>query len=709
LEVLISIGILSIGLLATLALIPAGRTYMKKAAVDDRAAAIVPAAFSTISTLGLLGQNASSWWQAGNATTSETALNNEATVIRQLAAGGWAVTSTDTETITSYWPQDSAPQRVTGAAPPPSSGNTLTVTVTIANGSSSTNVNASVNQVTGGWSHTISPNPLPAPDMQIATSGPNVGQPNNTAYTDYTFTASYTNGTGAPASTAANPASFRQYGQRRRFDLRGGKAQATYEIPAAAVRINETADAATTIPNFPTFDSLAPPPGNRIWRRVASTVSAASVSRWTTGTREGTYSQNVSFTNVNNAPANPLAPTFASGDITADLGDRWTNGPNIEEDIDWYRFAVSKEDLITIAWSNSDGNLEANPFPVFLNTTATASATPLTAVTGMSTATSASYYIPADGFAVTRARVNPTRSNTTASYSVGFSRYRTGDRAVVIDPAMATRLDTVLPLRAAQRLNFAAFQQIYMPTGTPQPASIPRLNRDAFADLLAAGSVNQSLALSEYFFHAQDSIAFDPASSDDLAPTPLFDLTAANTPLRRRSEGKGSWMLMLEPQDPGPVSANWLSGNNFTASLVIFENRPLPPIVLNTKVSGEYAFSATWSDLEGTIVVAIPATVGLDEQDVRDVFRTGSWVLLAPATINETTAATQRFDWIRIQTAAISNSGNGNLTVTLLPESQPADEVLNAGLRAVQNQSALCVLAYEGVVAVVSRTVQIQP
>ena len=49
LEVLISIGILSIGLLATLSLIPAGRTYMYKAAVDDRAAALIPAAFETTS------------------------------------------------------------------------------------------------------------------------------------------------------------------------------------------------------------------------------------------------------------------------------------------------------------------------------------------------------------------------------------------------------------------------------------------------------------------------------------------------------------------------------------------------------------------------------------------------------------------------------------------------------------------------------------
>lgn len=708
LEVLISIGILSIGLIATLALIPAGRTYMKKAAVDDRAAAIVPAAFSTTNTLGLLGQTASSW-QAATAATSETALTTETPVVRQMTADGWSITSIDTETITSYWPQDSAPPTISGTAPTPSSGNALTVTVTIASGSSSTNVNASVNQGMGTWSYTISPNPLPAPDMQIATSGSNVGQPNNTAYTDYTFTASYTNGASPGASTPANPGSFRQYGQRRKFDLRSGKAQVTYEIPQAAVRTNETAGAATVVPSFPTFAALDPPPGNRIWRSVESSVSAASVARWNTGTREGTYSRYVSFPNVNGAPGTPLSPTLPSGPITVDLGDRWIDGPHVEEDVDWYRFEVSREDLITIRWSNPDGNLEASPFPVFLNTTATNGATPLTPVTGMSSATSASYYIPADGFAVTRARVDPTRSNTTATYSVEFHRYRSGDRAVVIDPAMATRLDAVLPLRAARRLNFAAFQQSYMPAGTPQPAVIPRLNRDAFAGLLAAGSVNQALALSEYFFHAQDSIAFDLPSSDDLAPTPLFDLTAADEPLRRRSEGKGSWMLMLEPQDPGPVSANWLPGNNFTASLVVFENRPLPPIVANTTVSGEYAFSATWSDLDGTISVTIPTSAGLDTQEVRDVFRAGSWVLLAPATINETTAATQRFDWVRIQTATIASDGTGNLTVILLPDSQPADGVLNVGLRTVPNQSALWVLAYEGVVAVVSRTVQIQP
>ena len=61
LEVLISIGILAIGLTAVLSLIPAGRSQMKKAAVDDRAAALIPNAYATMQNLGLFTVNALSW------------------------------------------------------------------------------------------------------------------------------------------------------------------------------------------------------------------------------------------------------------------------------------------------------------------------------------------------------------------------------------------------------------------------------------------------------------------------------------------------------------------------------------------------------------------------------------------------------------------------------------------------------------------------
>jgi len=58
LEVLISIGILAIGLIGTLSLIPAGGSYLRKAQVEGRAASLIPNAFNTMQNSGLFGENA---------------------------------------------------------------------------------------------------------------------------------------------------------------------------------------------------------------------------------------------------------------------------------------------------------------------------------------------------------------------------------------------------------------------------------------------------------------------------------------------------------------------------------------------------------------------------------------------------------------------------------------------------------------------------
>ncbi|MFM8496891.1 MAG: prepilin-type N-terminal cleavage/methylation domain-containing protein, partial [Planctomycetia bacterium] len=62
LEVLLAIGILSIGLLSVLALLPAGRTFVVQAERDDRAAAIIPDALATMEALGLFAENSLEWY-----------------------------------------------------------------------------------------------------------------------------------------------------------------------------------------------------------------------------------------------------------------------------------------------------------------------------------------------------------------------------------------------------------------------------------------------------------------------------------------------------------------------------------------------------------------------------------------------------------------------------------------------------------------------
>src|SRR3990172_2603879 len=57
-EVLISMGILVIGLLSVMAMLPAGSKYMQQGEIADRGAAIAQAAFADLVTKGMLNPEA---------------------------------------------------------------------------------------------------------------------------------------------------------------------------------------------------------------------------------------------------------------------------------------------------------------------------------------------------------------------------------------------------------------------------------------------------------------------------------------------------------------------------------------------------------------------------------------------------------------------------------------------------------------------------
>ena len=61
LEVLISIGILAIGLMGTLALIPAGGSYLRKSQIESGAAVLIQNALSTMQSSRLFNENSIDW------------------------------------------------------------------------------------------------------------------------------------------------------------------------------------------------------------------------------------------------------------------------------------------------------------------------------------------------------------------------------------------------------------------------------------------------------------------------------------------------------------------------------------------------------------------------------------------------------------------------------------------------------------------------
>ena len=771
LEVLISIGILSIGLISTLALIPAGRTYLKKAAVDDRAAALVPNAFATTRTLGLLTVNALGWRDV-----IDSPLNNPEPplVIREINGSSvfnrsstgssvdadWTIETIDTEVIQSRYPQDTAPvlQGTVPAMPvtdpPAAEGYEVDVSTTPA---SPFNANVRAHPVTGQWS--VGPLPVgqpSAPAMTIHESGPSVGQPNNQAYADYTVTATYT-GTAGPINANPSPASFRQYGQRRALDLRGGKAKLSYTRPDNATDTNATAPSALPVPMTPLENATAQ--GRNTIARSVSRKAYGTLWRMELGTRRGTYGRYIDFENVNNAPPRPRNPIYVNKDITENVGYTWLDGdtevspsltiPETIEDVDWYRFEVSAGDVLELAFSDPadvlSETLGNRKFPIYLNTTSPSPEGLLTPIASLSAESRDVYSIPNDGYVITRAALKPlpdptsavsradaipnllntfkvagsdssSRQNPAYEFTVKLSR---SERVVVIDPLMATRLDKVIALNGGagrldpyylRRHRFADFQQTFGTTNQQRAFIIPRLNFQKYS----VADLDTMLATAERMFRDQDNIAIRTPANDDDAPTQIFDLAPGGSPVRRQAEGRMSWLLMLQPEDPGPVAANWIAGRYFDISMVIFEDRKLPALVANSALDGEFAFKATWSDIDGMITVDVPASLigtSLDEEDVRDLFRTGAWLLLAPQTTYETSPldSTQRLDWIRIQTSRMEKLADGSVRVNVLPESEPADTILYRDRRTTPNVSRIIVLAYHGVVAVVNKSMKLEP
>ena len=808
LEVLISIGILSIGLLATLSLIPAGRTYMKKAAVDDRAAALVPNAYATMRTLGLFGVSALSWsdmtddelWNFIDSNTEVWRTTTSHTPVLRWQSGvdvftmagskgftldaGWTPppstlisadpsvnppAPTDSEVITTLWSQNMPPLSIVGSAisvPPPSAADWI-VNISCAP-SSGPNGPIAANHTTGAWSFPVPPSlrPMPAPGMSIIGSGTARGKLDppapTTPYKAYSFTANYVDAMGTtqplsitmagwpngPGNASPSPGVFYQYCARRKVDHRTGYVWTTYTLPPNGNDINHT-PATCYDASLTNLENAVTQGRGTIARSVSRTVNGI-LWRMELGTRRGTYHQDIDFADVDNAPGVPRPAGYPNTDITLDAGDCWVDGSgnpipktpdtpdSTPEDIDWYRFDVDAGDTFAIEWNDPDNVLlrdSGYEFPIYLNTTTPSANTLLTPIASLSGATKKVYSIPNDGFVITRAQLKPatiadipgllntfgpagslksSRINPVYDFTVTQSL---SDRVVVIDPLMATRLDKVLSLRSSvgrfdpyylRRHRFADFQQSYGPTGTPRAFIIPRLNWQKFA----SGNVDTMLAMAEKLFREQDSIGTDLSTNDDTAPSQIFDLTGANVAVRRQTEGKMSWLLMVQPEDPGPVASNWSAGKYFDVSIVIFENRLLPPLVAAPALEGEYALKATWSDLDGMITVEVPRTgptQDLDEDDVRDLFKTGSWILVAPQTVYNDSPldSTQRLDWVRVQTARIEKGVNNAIVVHVLPETEPAENILYR--TSGSTSCPILVLTYQGVVAVVNKSMQLDP
>jgi len=721
LEVLISIGILAIGLTAVLSLIPAGRSYMQKAAIDDRAAALIPNAYSIVEDRGMFRVGALSWLPAPMGVSADPEPTN---VVRSAKGGLWSATgqtqdhhwtieSTDSAVIEESWPRTTPPD-LTGTT----TGSSMVVVTTEPPSSEFSGTTGP----DGAWKIPLGAN-LPAPDLKIVESGPGVGTPANQPFVDYTFKAAVqVSGSFNPISVT--PSTYRQYGALRKRELRRGRAQVTYAVPSPDPRRNDSSDQATAI-------DLKPIRSTTVVGRNSITSSAqveveGTLWRMATGVREGTYEQSVNFpAAVFPAAASFDDPKYTHMDLMEDVGDAWVGSPSSAEDVDWYRFPVEDAVVVELAWTDPGNILAVDAFgarcPLYLDS-------PTNPIQPFETGAGwARYWIPKAGTAFTKLALGagppntfgPTgaapnmRINPGYGFTVTVSRV---DRAIAFDPLMATRLDKIIDLggSAAHRLRrqrFASFQQQL--GGQERAFVIPRLSLQE----LAAMPVDQAIAAAERLFRDDDVIAVDPPANDEDPPNPRFEISSSGAPLRRMASGRMTWMMLIQPQDPGTVMMNWSAGKLFDVSFVIFQDRKLPPLDASAPLEGEYAFSGSWSDATGMLSVTVPFDVDGDggrdlvAEDIRAVFRSGNWMLLAPAQASTSPpfSDTQRLEWVRIRTAEILSEADSAVVRVLLEAEPNADVLVRSAYAPGTLDFPLAVLAYEGVVAVVNKPLQLEP
>jgi hypothetical protein len=237
---------------------------------------------------------------------------------------------------------------------------------------------------------------------------------------------------------------------------------------------------------------------------------------------------------------------------------------------------------------------------------------------------------------------------------------------------------------------------------------------------------NAAVAVAERLCRAEDTIALVDPPTEESPPLPEFaaivpDPTspAEKIPVQRQAAGRMTWMLTVQPEDPGSVAANWYAGRYFDVSIVIFEDRPVPPNDPQLAAfDGEYAFQATWGQLDGLLRVLIPtagptATAPSDE-DIRRIIAPGGWLLLAPSvTLTSSPIDSQlKLEWIKVRTVSLERTKTG-VTATILLDKEPDANVLVPTINGVSRADglgrlSLIALAYDGVVSVVRRSMMVQ-
>lgn len=755
LEVLVSMGLLAIGLLTTLALFPAGGTYLRNADIDDRAAALIPSAFHTMRAQGLFMQDAL-YWQ-NQSPRSDT--DHENTVIGfPHQPSNLETEAPNTATIREHYSTFDDPPTISGIAAP---GEVVTITASEPTGSTR-QFTVSADDTTGAFALTLSRDDLSVGGgfMTIHTNDQSgtMGEPKD-YFDDWMFSAHFgtpPNQTAVGGLTITGPTSpprlgnepsaptFRQYRKRRKVGTFEGPAKLDYTLPGIT-STGTGSSSATLLNTFPPRGQLRDPYGRVLFARESQLTVNGELWRYQTGRKRGVYSEWMDFSDTNP----PQHVTFQNPRYRTPPGSGpWQNASwenktpdcpdDLKEDIaDWFKFNVKKGELVTITPSDdtlTHRNLSFDVsvarcqrlLPLYLNgDTDDHVLEPLEG-----SGSTFTYVIPEDGVAFTRMNLmkvgtgGPNNDGLDENYNIispdSFTEHRINctpayvfdisivgnTRVAAIDPLMVSHLDRIInnvqphPLEDVQKY-FATFQQ----TGRAERTLIPRMTWKYLSDNRTFG---QSVALAERLCRPFDTLDVLVPTDEVLSPEPIFetvDSGGVSRPTMRRSVGRMSWLVTIQPENSGSIELNWRSGNFFDVAIVVIENRLMPPLGA-TAIEGESVFGddsgelVTWNPSTGLINIPISSDRGIDPDDLKRMFRPGAWLMLAPKVFDDN----QTIDWLEIQTCEFEGQLDGSTMAYVLPTREPNTDQKNPP----DDPDPLVVIAPQGVVAVARRSVRIE-
>lgn len=747
LEVLVAMGLLSIGLLSTLALFPAGGTYLRSADIDDRAAALIPAAYHTMQAQGLFRSDALFWQDQPERTDSDL----ESSVVGYPnVSSSMEAEAADAATIEEWFPAFDDPPTISGVAAP---GAVVTITAS-ASGVPQKTFTVPADATTGIFALTLSIDELTASNvgrMTIHESSHTgtLGAPKD-YYDDWTFSAKYgeppnqttvaglvISGPVTPPRMGNEPSAptFRQYRKRRKVGTFRGPAKIDYTLPGVSSTSTAVSDA-SLLGNFPPRGQVYT--GGRVLFAQASRLRVyGELWRYQAGRKRGRYSEWIDFSNTNPTQSQTYQnPRYQNGSSGPWQDESWNpknpDGPDsIKEDVaDWFKFPVRKGELVTVKPSAPTASLVDLSFdvdvtqsrrllPLYLNGDTDAHVLePFGAGVG-----SLTYLMPQDGTAYTRMNlvkvgitesgidqnnnvIEPYKSDSDSNYRINTTRDYQFDisivgntRVAVIDPLIASHIDRIVnnneqhPLAGKQKY-FAAFQQ----SGRTELTTIPRMTWKYIAN---QPSFAISVALAERLCRPYDSLDVLVPTDEVRAPEPIFE-ASGGAPLMRRSVGRMSWLVTIQPENGGSIELNWQAGNFFDVAIVVFEDRLIPPlgatILEGEQVLGDQAGeTVAWNPLTGLIDIPIGTSRGIDLDDLRRMFKPGAWLMLVPKAFSHD----QTIDWVEIQTCEFERQSNGFTVARVLPTREPKVQGGAGG-------NELIAVVPQGVVAVARRSVRIE-